>query len=386
MNSTSKLASFLLLFLLGCSGTFTTRAPTDPERDDSEATADDWSSIDQPGIPSGDIDLEATWAEADTAFLSGDAATAQYHFGLVYLVDPLYRGGQVQLALQETCRFAGNDCILVMGRLDLLRIEYAETHGPRSSWVPQQETDYNSILDCYEEALSGHLDDAYATGYGVMNAPLPTFSRLARQCVDRVDAIRTQIRVLEQIVSAAELFDSTIDDFAAQYDAFYQAAAEEDWEAIVNTYPAFKVTEETMSEIVESGVLAADPARSEAVAEVVNSIEFVNEWEEENLEEYHTMRDAVRLLDDNPEYEQALIQYEAIYERIPPLLDEIETLEMAIEATSGDEQRSIERRIDANEAEIRDIRRDLRRIMVDINEIREDVGLDSCDAPYGYED
>ncbi len=219
-----------------------------------------------------------------------------------------------------------------------------------------------------------------------MNAPVPTFSRLARQCVELVDVIRTQIRVLEQIVSAAELFDATIDDFVEQYDAFYWAADEEEWEAIVNTYPTYKVTEETMREIVEGGVLAADPERAEAVTNVVDSIEFVIEWEEENLDDYHTMRDAVRLLDDNPEYEQALIEYESIYERIPPLLDEIETLEMALEATSGDEERSIERRIDANEAEIREIRRDLRRTMVDINEFREDVGLDSCDAPYGYED
>jgi hypothetical protein len=79
-------------------------------------------AVPQAELPRGSVDLEEEWDRADRAFDSGEYSEAQQSFGLVYLVEPNYRSGQVQSALILTCRYIGNDCTLVMGRLDALRI------------------------------------------------------------------------------------------------------------------------------------------------------------------------------------------------------------------------------------------------------------------------
>lgn len=376
--SAGILASF---YWFGCGASFTTRDPVDTT-DDSGAPV---AGSRQAELPSGHVNVLAEWEAGDIAFRSGDPEEAQVRFGTVYIVDPNFGGGQVVAALHETCRIIQNDCALVMGRLDTLRIVYTEQHGARSTWVEQQATDYDAILGCYDNALAGDFDMAYAAGYGVVNAPLPTFSQLARLCLDRVQIIRAQIAAHEQWLRAIEDWDDLYPEFAAADRLLREAIEEDDWDAIVNTYPDYKIVEETIAIVADSGALSGDQVRGPDAEAAMESVVFFQEWEEENYETYEIMRDGLNSLEDSREYNEALIEYERTYEPIPGLREEIATLEVAASATSGTEARSINRRIDAKENEIRDIRRALRRIMADINDLREDVGLPSRDAPYGLE-
>ena len=366
---------------VGCGASFSTREPVDTNNDSDVQVG----VSRQANLPQGQVDVMAEWEAGDIAFRSGNPEEAQVRFGTVYLVDPNFGGGQVVAALHETCRVIQNDCALVMGRLDTLRIVLTEQHGARSSWVEQQERDYEAILGCYDDALGGDFEEAYASGYGVVNAPLPSFSQLARICLDRVQIIRAQIAAHEQWARAIEDWDALYPEYAASDHLLRQAIDEDDWDAIVETYPDYKIVEETIWLVAESGALAEDQVRGPDAAAALESVAFFQEWEEDNLETYEIMRDAINSLEDNREYNEALIDYERAYGPIPGLREEIATLEVAASATSGSEERSINRRIDAKESEIRDIRRVLRRLMGDINDMREEAGLPSRDAPFGLE-
>ena len=98
---------------------------------------------------------------------------------------------------------------------------------------------------------------------------------------------------------------------------------------------------------------------------------------------YEEMRDNISLLEEDNDYQQALIEYDQIFAPIPELQNEIATLEIALNATSGRDRRNISSRIDSKESDIRRIRRQLRRIMAEINSIREDADLPSRTEPYG---
>ena len=111
----------------------------------------------------------------------------------------------------------------------------------------------------------------------------------------------------------------------------------------------------------------------------------VEAWESSNLAVYGETRDTIRELDADPEYHRALIDYEAARTRLEQTREERDSLEVAREATRGRERRDIRRRIDVKESEIRQIRRELRRIMGRVNTLREDAGLSQRDAPYGME-
>jgi len=371
----------LATFGAACGASFTTRDPIERQSGDSPLTG----VSRQAQLPPGTVDIVGEWEAGDAAFRSGDPESAQVHFGTVYLADPAFGDGQVVAALNESCRVIQNDCALVMGRLDTLRIVYTEQHGPRNSWVEQQGTDYDSIMSCYDNALAGNFDEAYGAGYGVVNAPLPAFSALARVCLDRVQLIRSQIAIHEQWLEAVDDWDATYPGFSENATALHEALPTDDWDAIVDVYPRYKIAEETIGGIVASGLLAEDPQRGADVAATAEGLQVVHTWESTNLESYDQMRDAINALEDNSEYNQALIEYERLYAPIPGLRDEIATLELAAEATTGSERRSVTARVDAKESEIRDINRSLRRIMVTINEIREGAGLPAREAPYGLE-
>lgn len=363
----------------GCGAAFSTRDHT-PSAETGTATG-----FEQAELPTVPIDVLREWNTGDAAFQSGNAATAQIHFGSVYLADPSFGNGQVVAALNETCRILQNDCILVMGRLDALRIVYSQQYGPRANWVDQQSTDYDSVLQCYDDALAGSFDSAYAAGYGVVNAPLPEFAGLARVCLDRVQLIQAQLQAREMWTRASSDWDSNHPAFEGSAGALRFAIDNDDWDAIVDFYPTYKISEEVIGPIVDSGALAQDPERGPAVAAAAETISVVREWEEDSFSEYEAMRNAINDLERDPGYNTALIEYERAYAPVPGLRDEIATLEVAASATSGAERASIDRRIEVKEGEIREIRRDLRRAMVPINELRTQAGLPPRDAPFGLE-
>jgi hypothetical protein len=378
----------ILVWSLACSGGFATRdrGAADNDRAENGGAGEPISwAVPQAQIPRRAVNLDNLWEEADRAYQAAEQAAAQELFGLVYLVDPTFRGSQIQAALMETCRYVGNDCALVMGRLDLLRIDLEDQLGDRDSWVPQQEADYAKILSCYDLALEGELDAAYGEGYRVMNAPLPIFAQSALQCVDRVTMIRTQQQMASQIRTALEDWYAVFPVFQEAFDELAYAIEIEDWDAIVDVYPGYGVSEETVFQIVESGILANHPELGPDVSFAGAALNEIGGWTEAHYEDYQRMRDAVMSLDSDPGYNQALIEYEGVYAQIPAIRDEIATLEIAAEVTTGDDRRSIDRRIDAKEADIRDIRRDLRRIMARINDYREENGLPVRDEPYGFE-
>jgi hypothetical protein len=177
------MTALLAAGLLACGASFSTRPATPPE-----AEGPQWTEP-----PAGPVDLAQTWEQADEAFLSGDLIEAQRLFGVVYLVEPNHRAGQVVAALNETCRILGNDCLLITGRLDALRLEYAGLLGPREQWVPQQQADYEALLTCYDQALNGELERAREAAEPVLGSPLPVFGQLAYQCVDRVHALQNGV-------------------------------------------------------------------------------------------------------------------------------------------------------------------------------------------------
>lgn len=331
------------------------------------------------------IDASAAWEAGDSAFRAGDPVTAQRHFGLVYIADPTFNSRQIGAALTETCRAVGNDCPLVMGRLDLLRIEYAELYGPRDGWVAEQERDYGRILSCYDAGLDGLWDAAYEAGLAAANAPLPAFSQLARLCLDRVQALGGQERAAQAQREANAQWPSVSAPFFDTWAQLDAAITADDWDAIVDTYPRYKVDEEPVARIVASGILAGHPDHAEDVAWAADAIAQVERWEEDNLTTYDTMRDAVRRLEDDDAYFEALLAYESAYQPVPQLEEEVRSLQLARDATSGDARRAIDRRIEAKEAELREIRRDLRRLMAPINRLREAAGLPEREAPYGLE-
>lgn len=369
------------------SAAFTTRAETSDstDGDDRRVERSTESSAEQAVLPDGPIDPVAAWETGDAAYRAGDMRTAQQEFGLVYVADPNFRGGQIRSALLETCRALGNDCGLVMARLDLLILDYADLVGPREQWVPQQEADYAAILSCYDEGLKGNYEAAYYAGHGALNAPLLQFAQHARVCVDRVETLRAQAGVLEQRRQAQASWDTAFSQFAVAYAQLEPAIEAEDWDAIVDAYPAYKLAEEPVAEIIDGGMLADDPSRADDVEQAANWLAWVREWEADSGDNYEVMRDAIRALDEDSSYNQFLIEYQEVHNRIAPLEDEIATLEIAAEATSGDEHQTIQRRIDVKESEIREIRRELRRIMGSINSIRRDAGLPPRDMPYGIE-
>lgn len=334
-------------------------------------------------LPDQPIDPDATFQQGDLAFREGDPYQAQRLFGLVYLHDPAFGQGMAASALNETCRVIGNDCVLVMGRLDLLRVDYHDQLGPREDWFPQQETDYRSILACFDLALDGRLDEAYGEGYRVINAPLPLFDQFARLCVDRVQAVHSQQRWQEAHTQAMADWQESYPGFLDAYQALAPTIQEMDWDGILDTYPQYKIAEEPILPILESELLNEDPQVGEQVARAAEIVEEVQVFEEDNMERYSQMREAITAIEEDPRYNQALLDYEEIHSRIPPLQDEIDSLRLALEATTGREHRAIERRIEAKEAEIREIRRDLRRIMGTINSIRRERDLPTRDAPYG---
>jgi hypothetical protein len=331
------------------------------------------------------IDAAGAWEAGDSAFRAGDPVTAQRHFGLVYIADPGFNGGQIGAALTETCRAVGNDCPLVMGRLDLLRIEYAELYGPRDGWVAEQERDYGRILSCYDAGLVGRWDAAYEAGVAAANAPLPAFSQLARLCLDRVQALGGQERAAQAQRDASAQWPSVSAPFFESWAQLDAAISADDWDAIVDTYPRYKVDEEPVARIVAAGFLAGHPEHAEDVAWAADAIEQVARWEADNLATYDEMRDAVRRLEEDDAYFEALLAYESAYQPVAQLEEEVRSLELARDATTGDARRAIDRRIEAKEAEIRDARRDLRRLMVPINRRREAAGLPEREAPYGLE-
>lgn len=393
VRPTGRLLLLVSLFAaVGCgSGAFTTRAgdgdSTAPRG--SEATHEGGhearAPVAQAQLPDGPIDVQGSWERGDSAFQSGDPGTAQMEFGRVYLADPNYRGGQVRAALLETCNTLGNDCYLVMGRLDHLRLAYSGQFGPRAQWVPQQESDYQAILDCWNQALAGNFDAAYYAGYAAVSAPLPAFAASARACVDRVSALQSQAAAYEQQRAAAETWDSAFPAYREAWVALEPGLTQGDWDAIVDNYPGYKLAEEPVAEVIDGGTLVADPERGVQVVEASEWLETVRDWEADHADEYATMRDAINALDEDSEYNQALMEYESVHMRIPPLEGEVRSLEVARDATSGADRRNIERRIDAKEAEIREVRRDLRRIMASVNNLREAHGLPRRDAPYGMD-
>ena len=385
MTAWVRWISILLLLTPACGGGgFTTRDAPAHSSGDREPLVAGWRQAELPARNQR-IDVLGQWDQGDAALRGGDAEAAQYHFGAVYLADPNFGQGQVGAALTETCRVLNNDCALVMGRLDLLRLVYAEQLGPRSDWVPQQETDFGYIKGCYDHALMGYFDDAYASGYSAVNAPLPQFAGFARLCLDRVQMIRSQIQLANDWQEAVIEWE---DNRVAFRDAFADlqfAILDDDWDAIVDIYPGYKLTEEPIALLTDSGVLEEHPEYGEEVQEAASLVAEIRDWEVDHYVVYEQMRDAINILELDASYNQALIEYEAAYAPIPGLRSEIDTLEMARDATSGSEQRGIERRIDAKEAEIRDIRRSLRRLMIPINEMRQAMDLPERDEPYGLE-
>jgi hypothetical protein len=379
--------------LPGCgSGAFSTRAEGGEPRSSRRAeSAEAPAPVAQtPGstrtqLPEGRVDVTAAWDRGDAAFRAGDFVTAQREFGEVYLADPGYRGGQVRAALVETCTALREDCAFVLGRLDHLRIAYTGTLGQRSQWVAQQETDFRSILDCWDQALAGNYDVAYYAGYSALHAPLPAFSSSAHACVDRVRALQSQAAAYEQQRAAVATWDTSFPAYRTAWRTFEPALLGMDWDAIVDAYPRYKLAEEPVAGVVEGGVLEGDSERAAQVAEAREWLEAVRAWEVEHGEEYTVMRDAIAALDEDPAYNQALLEYEAVHVRVGPIEDEIATLRVARDATSGAERTSIERRIDAKQAEIRDLRRELRRIMASVNNLRQARGLPSREAPHGLE-
>jgi hypothetical protein len=344
-----------------------------------------WPAVSQAQLPSAPVDVPAAWNAGDQAFRAGDYPSAQRHFGLVFLADPTFQGGQIQTVLGETCRNIGNDCFLVMGRLDLLRLEYANVLGPRAEWVPQMEADYRSILTCYDEALAGRFDSAIAAGQPVVSAPLPVFAQLAYQCVDRSQIDQQQMAELAAAAQSEAEWMSNYSSFEESGAELVAAIESEDWDAIVDTYPGYKLAEEPIIRLVEGGELDGHPRIGDEVERAREILATVSQWEATDGTEYEAMRDAVEALEENVEYAQAFGEYVELVQDRHGLEEENESLELALEATSGSERRSVERRLEANESEIRQIRRQLRRLNSTMNGIREDYDLPERDTPYGAE-
>jgi hypothetical protein len=376
-NSRVAFASLAIVLLSACGGsTSSTRDAASP------FTA----------MPSGNEDQDELFLAADDAFYAGDYVTAQRLFGSLFILNPAYRGGVSEEAIQATCDRLGVECDLVMGRLEIQREVFANRWGPPSTWVQAQRDDYASILACYENALMGDPHEASRRGTPVLRSPDPYFAASARRCVSHVQAEveaaerqrRAEAEAAERQRRADEALGAwfenqpCMDENRQRLLAAYTAT---DWEAFVTALPAYRRCAQPLQQIIDDGVLSGDPRVGVQHDIAWSDMSEIDAILEDNADTIRATRDGLVRLDQSPEYQGLLVEYDAVAFEETRLQNQIGQLQTAAANLSGNARTGVENQIANVQTELIGVRAQKREVMASINRLRREAGLEARETP-----
>ena len=331
--------------------------------------------------PNGNEDAENLFIYADTAWRGGDAVTAQRAFGTLYIVAPSYGNGVAQSALAQTCGVIGNDCMLLFARLDFLRDAFYDTWGRRSTWVPQQETDFRSIVACYDRALIGDYQGALAAGAPVANAPLPGFAAAAQRCMAAADQGMVAVVRAQQVDQAARVWREHRPCMLAERRALMDAWAISDWDRFVDVWPQYQLCASELQRVIDSGLLEGHAELGGEVDMAWTDMSEIDLIMDDNREVYERTRDGLIALDADPQFNRLVVEWNQLAWEANRIDDQIRSVELARDAVTGDQRRSVETQLEALQSSQRDTRRRMREVMGEINAMRTSRGLEAREQP-----
>jgi len=332
-------------------------------------------------MPHGSEDPDEVFFYADGAFHAGNFAISHRDFSLLYVLAPGFQGGVPAQALAITCVNLGINCELSFARLDLQRSAFGGQFGPMSAWVPQQSNDFRSIIACYDRVLIGDFPGAVSAGQPVVGAPLPEFSSAASRCVDYANS-QLAASQQQQVIDAALLvwFDNypCMNEHRTTLLDAYNAG---DWEAFVGAYPQYQRCAAPLQEIIDNQTLEGNSAlgmEHDIAWTNMDEIAFILD---DHRAEFNDVNAALTALDNDPEYDRRLVEWNQLTFEETRILNQISSTEGVLENLSGGARAPVEAQIQTQQAQLRDVRNRQRETLGAINAVRAAHGLPPRDRP-----
>ncbi|TVQ97274.1 MAG: hypothetical protein EA398_15010 [Deltaproteobacteria bacterium] len=325
-------------------------------------------------------DPDMLFDQANRAFQAGEVATAQNLLGEIAITAPNYGGGVVTQALSDTCSRLGQDCELVMTRLEFISDAWFGRHeGPRGGWHPQQEEAYLRIVACYDHLIVGDFDEALRSGGPVTGAPLPAYAQAATRCVQRAQTVVSERERQQRADAALSEWHANYPCMDAYRRDLLDAYSIEDWERFVEVYPQFEACARPLDAIIRDGALEGDPRlglQHDLAFTHLSEVELILE---DHAETITTTRRGVASVESNPTYVGHLRELATLDTQIAEIEGRLRSLRQAADAVTGPEAEPIRNSIASTE-QGRDALANRRQQVVDAaNAIRISAGLPARD-------
>lgn len=325
-------------------------------------------------LPRGNENPDQVFYAADTAFRVGDYVTAHREFGTLFVVAPTY-ASLAGDALGQTCTALQIDCNLAVGRLELIRDAYFGGFGNRDAWPAEQERDFFSLLDCYEQGLVNNYDGALAAGVPVTQAPFAPFQVHANRCVAPMAAQRDAVARQRAIDEAYRAWFEFYPCFEESASALTQAYDVGDWDAWVRGLPAYERCAPAVDQVVSSAVLDGDPRVVDQLDAAWTALGQIDGINSANGATIAAVRDGLVRLEADPNYQAAVVQFNQMAFDESRQLNQIASIEQVAASLDPSARGPIDAQIQQETAMLGQIQAAMAGVMANINAMRAYYGL-----------
>lgn len=321
-------------------------------------------------------------ARAEQAFAQGQYRSAQEQFGRLFVLQPDFRGTLAIDGLRGTCQQLGDDCRLIFAKYQFLGDVFRGAFGSRSVWPPQQESDFRSIIQCYNLATMGRFKEAIDVGARTTVAPLPGFAQAGLVCVSTSDEIYKRVTEEQARVAARQRWKVEIAAFGVQFDGISAAVAAQDWEQVITLESAYNSRADALQSMASDGTVARAGGESEFASASSDMAELKRTLGRQKKQLDDTRR-ALTTLQANPAYLEAAAQFANLTMTETDQAAQVATLERTLAANQqpGPAQMQLVMQLEAARDRLRDTRRNLREILTRTNDLRRNLKLVPRDRP-----
>ena len=367
-------ASAVACTVVACSGA---------QLEDSGATPS--TTTTQPGMvsaapylapwPERGVPADAVFAVADGAFRAGDMVTANREFGVLYIIAPGYGGGIPADALSQTCAQLDIDCAANLSRLEFMGEAWRDVYGPRSTWHPQQDQDYEAIRTCFDRLLTGDFQSAVAAGAPVTGAPFEPFRVRANRCVDAANVGLAEQQRRAEADRALVVFYDNFPCFEERVTPLIQSSGAADWDAFVAMLPPFEACAGPIRQIIDSGILEGDERVGFDHDYAWSELGSIDAVLSDNSAVIEATRQNTAVLRSNPLYQQYRVEFDQLAFEEQRLLNQIAPIEQAAATLEGPARQPIDAQIAAMMADVEAVRARMGEVMAGINGLRAELGM-----------
>jgi hypothetical protein len=262
-----------------------------------------------------------------------------------------------------------------MARLEFIGEAWRDMYGPRATWHPQQDQDFEAIRTCFDRALTGDFQSALAAGTPVTSAPLEPFRTRATLCVEAANVGLAEQQRRAEADRALVAFYDNLPCFEERVAPLVQASGAGDWDAFVALLPPFEACAAPIRQIVNSGILEGDERVGFDHDYAWSELGSIDAVLLDNGAVIEATRQNTAMLRSNGQYQQARVEYDQLAFEEQRLLNQIAPIEQAAATLEGPARAPIDAQIASMMSEVEAVRARRDEVMATINALRAELGM-----------